>query len=49
MVLEELDNLCVIGGDASHILPLHFAKESVTHICINFPEPPHHSGDGPKP
>jgi tRNA G46 methylase TrmB len=45
MVLGEVSNLAVIGGDAAQILPAHFARGSVDHICINFPEPPHHSGD----
>ena len=39
-------NLAIIGGDACKILPAHFMKESVGCIFINFPEPPHWSGDG---
>lgn len=44
MVLEGVRNLCVLRGDASHILPC-LLTGSVAHVFINFPEPPHVSGD----
>jgi len=45
MVLGGLQNLCVIGGDAAIVLKKHIKEESVAQICINFPEPPHWSGN----
>ena len=38
-------SLCVLGGDASAVLPRRIKKRSVDHAYINFPEPPHHTGD----
>ena len=45
MAFEKVDNLCVLGGDAARVLPSHLRRASVSHVFINFPEPPHHSGD----
>jgi len=45
MVFERVSNLCVIGGDAATILQRHILARSVEHVFINFPEPPHVSGD----
>jgi hypothetical protein len=33
-VLEKVDNLAVLGGDASIILPLHFARASIAQVLI---------------
>lgn len=44
MAFGGLGNLAVLGGDAAQILPRHIRKASVEHVCVNFPEPPHHSG-----
>mmetsp|Transcript_34834 Transcript_34834/g.90988 ORF Transcript_34834/g.90988 Transcript_34834/m.90988 type:complete len:159 (+) Transcript_34834:128-604(+) len=44
MHCEGLDNLCVVGGDAAQVVRHHIDRRSVSHVCINFPEPPHHSG-----
>jgi tRNA G46 methylase TrmB len=40
MVFEAVQNLAVLGGDASQILPNHISPDSVDHIFVNFPEPP---------
>ena len=40
MVFEGVRNLCLLGGDASQILPGHIMPNSVDHIFVNFPEPP---------
>eukprot|EP00928_Gymnodinium_smaydae_P032189 TRINITY_DN23379_c0_g1_i1.p1 TRINITY_DN23379_c0_g1~~TRINITY_DN23379_c0_g1_i1.p1 ORF type:complete len:980 (-),score=272.25 TRINITY_DN23379_c0_g1_i1:145-3084(-) len=45
MALERLQNLCVVGGDAAEVMREHVAEASVDHVFINFPEPPHVSGD----
>ncbi|CAE8586991.1 unnamed protein product [Polarella glacialis] len=45
-VFEQVDNLCLIRGDASQVLPRHLQMASVSHVFINFPEPPHVSGHG---
>ena len=39
-------NLANLGGDAFQVLRRHVPNESVAYFCINFPEPPHHSGQG---
>eukprot|EP00913_Durusdinium_trenchii_P001521 g1408.t1 len=44
MVFEQVSNLCVIRGDAAQVIPQHFQQESVSHVFVNFPEPPHFSG-----
>ncbi|CAJ1360185.1 unnamed protein product [Effrenium voratum] len=43
MVFEEVQNLCLIRGDAARVVPF-LPPGSVSHIFINFPEPPHFSG-----
>lgn len=37
-------NLCILGGDASAIIPKHFPKDKVSEIHINYPEPPERTG-----
>ena len=44
MVLEAVSNLAVIGGDAAAVVPTRLVRGSISLVCINFPEPPHHSG-----
>ena len=44
-VCEGAPNLCAMGGDAASVLRKHIRPGSVSHAFINFPEPPHHSGD----
>ena len=41
MVLRAVPNLAVIGGDAAQVLRRHVAPRSVSHVFVNFPEPPH--------
>eukprot|EP00439_Symbiodinium_sp_Y106_P041365 s1099_g5.t1 len=45
MVFRKAQNLCLLRGDAGRIVPVHMKPASVSHIFINFPEPPHFSGD----
>ena len=45
MVFGRHGNLAVLGGDASKIVPERIKKGSVAQVCINFPEPPHWSGN----
>ncbi|KAK3247312.1 hypothetical protein CYMTET_43184 [Cymbomonas tetramitiformis] len=45
MALNNVSNLCIIGGDAAQVMRQHVKAGSVANICINFPEPPHHSGN----
>eukprot|EP00941_MAST-03F_sp_MAST-3F-sp1_P003533 g3533.t1 len=45
-ILRRLNNLCVIAGDASFILPNYFSGKSVNNIFINHPEPPERTSDG---
>ena len=41
------DNLMLLCGDASEIVPSHIPSDSVSHIFINHPEPPERtSGEG---
>ena len=44
-VCEGVRNLCAMGGDAARVMQRNVRSQSVDHIFINFPEPPHHSGD----
>lgn len=44
MVFEKVENLCLLRGDASQVVPRHLQQGSVSHVFINFPEPPHFSG-----
>ena len=43
VVFEGINNLRAMGGDAMQVLSTHIRPGSVSHIFINFPEPPHHS------
>eukprot|EP00930_Biecheleria_cincta_P056048 TRINITY_DN42241_c0_g1_i1.p1 TRINITY_DN42241_c0_g1~~TRINITY_DN42241_c0_g1_i1.p1 ORF type:complete len:542 (+),score=94.00 TRINITY_DN42241_c0_g1_i1:102-1628(+) len=45
MVFEQVDNLCLIRGDAARVIPNYLQAESISHVFINFPEPPHLSGN----
>uniref|UniRef100_A0A7S4F6X9 tRNA (guanine(46)-N(7))-methyltransferase n=2 Tax=Chrysotila carterae TaxID=13221 RepID=A0A7S4F6X9_CHRCT len=45
MVMRAVPNLCVVGGDATDLLRSHVKPQSISHIFVNFPEPPHRSGD----
>lgn len=45
-VCAEATNLCVIGGDATQIIPNHLAANSFDNIFINHPEPPQQTGRG---
>jgi len=38
-------NLAVMGGDASCVITERIKKGSVAQVCVNFPEPPHWSGN----
>eukprot|EP01062_Namystynia_karyoxenos_P023366 TRINITY_DN19021_c0_g1_i2.p1 TRINITY_DN19021_c0_g1~~TRINITY_DN19021_c0_g1_i2.p1 ORF type:complete len:1049 (+),score=312.68 TRINITY_DN19021_c0_g1_i2:96-3149(+) len=44
VVLDALSNVAIIGGDAAQVLAHRIADGSVTQICVNFPEPPYHTG-----
>jgi len=43
-VLDDVQNICILGGDATMVLSRHVEENSVDHIFVNFPEPPHISG-----
>ncbi|CAE7513255.1 trmB [Symbiodinium natans] len=45
MVFRKACNLCLLRGDAGRVVPAHVQPESMSHVFINFPEPPHFSGD----
>jgi len=45
MAMRRVTNLAVIGGDAALCVQHHVKPASVVHVFINFPEPPHRSGD----
>ena len=40
VLLQRVPNLCVMGGDAHAIVRSHLRPCSVSHVFINFPEPP---------
>lgn len=44
-VLEGAPNLCAMGGDAARVVRRNLRAGSVSHVFVNFPEPPHHSGN----
>ena len=44
-VLEGASNLCAMGGDAARVVRRNLRAGSVSHVFVNFPEPPHHSGN----
>ncbi len=43
-VFADVQNLCVLCGDAMQILPSHFPSNAVTNIFVNHPEPPQQTG-----
>ena len=43
-VLNDVKNLCAIGGDAAYVLRHHFAPGSCNSVFINHPEPPERTG-----
>lgn len=43
-VLNDVKNLCTIGGDAAYVLGKHFAAGSCDSVFINHPEPPERTG-----
>lgn len=45
-IAQGVDNLAVLGGDASKILPAWIPDASVDLMAINFPEPPAWHGGG---
>ena len=45
-VLDDIDNLCCIGGDAMFILPNRIAPASIDYVFVNHPEPPQQTGGG---
>jgi hypothetical protein len=49
MMLQRVPNLCVMGGDAHAIVRSHLRPCSVSHVFINFPEPPSGYQVNPQP
>jgi len=45
MCVSKLQNIAVVSGDAFRLLKENIRPNSLHRIFINFPEPPHHSGD----
>jgi hypothetical protein len=44
MVAARARNLCVVGGDATVVLPKHVRAASVAGVFVNHPEPPQQRG-----
>jgi hypothetical protein len=44
-VCSGVSNLAAMGGDAAYVIRRYIASKSVSNVFVNFPEPPHHSGD----
>ena len=44
-VFAGTQNFAAMGGDAAYVMRRYIARESVSNVFVNFPEPPHHSGD----
>lgn len=44
-MFDSCNNLSIIGGDASKILPNHFPSNCVKYIFVNYPEPPQQKGE----
>ena len=44
-VCSGVSNFAAMGGDAAYVMRRNVAPESVSNVFVNFPEPPHHSGD----
>ena len=45
-VCAGISNLCILGGDATVVLPRYIAPASISYIYINHPEPPQQTGPG---
>jgi tRNA G46 methylase TrmB len=45
MHLDNVNNLAVVGGDASVVLRNHVVPDSIDRIFVNHPEPPERSGE----
>lgn len=43
-IFEGASNLAVFGGDAIDIVGKYFPENIITHIFINYPEPPQQVG-----
>ena len=43
-ILNSINNLCILGGDALKILPRHMPPNSLTTVYVNHPEPPQQTG-----
>ena len=39
-ILNKLENLCILQGDARHIIPTRIQASSIDYVFINHPEPP---------
>lgn len=44
-VFSGASNFAAMGGDAAYVMRRYIAPGSVSNVFVNFPEPPHHSGD----
>ena len=44
-VCEGTSNFAAMGGDAAYVFRRHIKESSISNVFVNFPEPPHHSGD----
>ena len=44
-VLSGTSNFAAMGGDAAYVMRRNVAPRSLSNVFVNFPEPPHHSGD----
>lgn len=40
MMMQDIQNLAVLGGDAMKLLPQHFPDEALEYVFVNYPEPP---------
>jgi tRNA G46 methylase TrmB len=45
VVLRSAGGLALIGAEGTVLLRDHVRRKSVAHIFVNFPEPPHRTGD----
>lgn len=46
-VFYQIDNMCVMCGDAHHVLERHIAPNTFQRIVVNHPEPPTQTSRGP--
>ncbi len=44
MIYSDVQNLCVVGGDAMMVLPRHIGNGTIGNIFVNHPEPPQQTG-----